>query len=708
LPNAGQTVSRPIPPSNTGDDRLASPIAPRFVRALGEARLLLQPSKSAALLALPVNRHALGTATAALLALWLAYRLELDTPYSAAATVMLVSSPVQGMILSKSLYRLAGTLVGAVAAVVLIALFAQAPELFMLGFSLWMGLCVALSTLLHSFRSYAAVLAGFTVVLIIMPAVDQPQSIFDLAMARVAVVSLGVVCLAVVTSLLAQRSAAPDLERRLRDVLGRLCAGCAAALTRDGENLSRLRRELAPQIGGLDAMITFAAAESPEINLQSDDLQGAAAAMFGVLTAAERLREAVSRRAGPQVLTDLLAQARHIVEDLDATLPHGDLADLDRLREALRALRQDIEDAFDPADLSLLATLDRLDDLIDELALCLEGLTNLLGRRAGRRYVAIKRHLDWRWSAINGARAAIAIWLIGAIWYLSAWPLGGAMVTGAVPILGLLSLRDRPTADAIGFFWGTALASLAGYFYLTWVLPQITDFALLAMWLGPAFAVGAAFIATPKYFFVATGFSVFFITLLAPSNPMRYDPENFINTAFATMAGSALTALIYRLVLPVDAKRLKRFLAADIQSDLLALLQGTKPIQRAAWEGLMHRRLLLLGARLRAAGIEAETSLRGGFAALRLGREALRIREGLIAPDALAIAQPAIAALADAKVASPARIHACRVAAENLAALALKAPRSDAAALGRAAASLAEIAILAGRQRRFFQLAAKR
>ncbi len=129
----------------------------------------------AALLALPVLRHALGTMTAALLALWLAYQLELDTPYSAATTVLIVSSPVQGMILSKSLYRLAGTLVGALAAVALMALFGQAPELFMLAFSLWMGLCTALSTLLHNFRSYAAVLAGYTVVLVAMPGVDHPE-----------------------------------------------------------------------------------------------------------------------------------------------------------------------------------------------------------------------------------------------------------------------------------------------------------------------------------------------------------------------------------------------------------------------------------------------------------------------------------------------------------------------------------------------------
>jgi len=118
--------------------------------------------------------HCLRTVSAALLALWLAYLFELDTPYSAATTVLIVAHPMHGMVLSKSLYRMGGTLVGAVMALVLMGLFAQSPEMFILGLSLWMGVCTMASTLLRSFRSYGAVLAGYTVVLITMPGIDTP------------------------------------------------------------------------------------------------------------------------------------------------------------------------------------------------------------------------------------------------------------------------------------------------------------------------------------------------------------------------------------------------------------------------------------------------------------------------------------------------------------------------------------------------------
>ena len=130
---------------------------------------------AAPLLAPGVWAHAARTAVAALLALWCAFALQLDTPYSAMTTVLIVSNPVQGMILAKSVYRLGGTLIGGIAGVALMALFAQAPVLFLLGFAAWLALCTAASTLLRGFRSYGAVLAGYTVALIAMPAVDHPE-----------------------------------------------------------------------------------------------------------------------------------------------------------------------------------------------------------------------------------------------------------------------------------------------------------------------------------------------------------------------------------------------------------------------------------------------------------------------------------------------------------------------------------------------------
>ena len=94
--------------------------------------------------------------------------------------------------------------------------------LFLLGFAAWLALCTAASTLLRGFRSYGAVLAGYTVALIAMPAVDHPDSIFTLAMARVAVVSLGIASSALVGALLTGHGAARGLDKLLRAMLADL------------------------------------------------------------------------------------------------------------------------------------------------------------------------------------------------------------------------------------------------------------------------------------------------------------------------------------------------------------------------------------------------------------------------------------------------------------------------------------------------------
>jgi uncharacterized membrane protein YccC len=91
------------------------------------------------------------------LALFWAFAAELDSPSSAAVTVLIVANPIQGAVFSKCLWRVIGTMIGAVMTLVLFALFAQSPWLFMGGFGLWLGCCAFAASFLRYFRAYAAV-----------------------------------------------------------------------------------------------------------------------------------------------------------------------------------------------------------------------------------------------------------------------------------------------------------------------------------------------------------------------------------------------------------------------------------------------------------------------------------------------------------------------------------------------------------------------
>ncbi|HWT98201.1 MAG TPA: FUSC family protein, partial [Terriglobales bacterium] len=174
--------------------------------------------------------HAICTTIAVILALYVAYFLQLESPYSAATTVLVVASPVHGMVLAKSVYRFLGTVLGAAASVLLMAWFAQTPELFLLGTAIWVGIFTAMSSLLRRFRAYGAVLAGYTITLVAFGAVDKPLSIFDLSMARIAVVTTGVACSALVTILLAPNTASRDFPAKLKAALAAVAAFLERAL----------------------------------------------------------------------------------------------------------------------------------------------------------------------------------------------------------------------------------------------------------------------------------------------------------------------------------------------------------------------------------------------------------------------------------------------------------------------------------------------
>src|SRR3954463_2455718 len=102
----------------------------------------------------------LKTFAAAMLAVLIALRLDLPQPTWAMLTVYVVSQPLAGMVLSKSVFRVVGTVVGAVVALVLVDLFDQAPEPFLLALAVWIGACTYVSVYLRDApAAYGAVLS---------------------------------------------------------------------------------------------------------------------------------------------------------------------------------------------------------------------------------------------------------------------------------------------------------------------------------------------------------------------------------------------------------------------------------------------------------------------------------------------------------------------------------------------------------------------
>lgn len=113
---------------------------------------------------------------AAMLSLYMALALGLDHPYWAMATVYLVSNPLDGATRSKSAYRIAGTVLGAAAALVLVPPLVNEPLALMAAISFWTAALLYLSQMERGPRSYTFLLAAFTLPIVALPTVTDPLS----------------------------------------------------------------------------------------------------------------------------------------------------------------------------------------------------------------------------------------------------------------------------------------------------------------------------------------------------------------------------------------------------------------------------------------------------------------------------------------------------------------------------------------------------
>ena len=242
------------------------------------------------------------------LALYVAFWLELNNAFWAGTTAAIACQPHLGASLRKGWYRLIGTVVGAVAIVVLTACFPQDGVLFLISLALWGAGCALVATLLRNFAAYSAALAGYTAVIIASDQLGATGGLngqaFMLAVDRGSEICIGIVCAGVVL-------AGTDLggaRRRVASLLAGLSAeiACrfASTLVNAGaefEQTQTIRRELLRRVIALDPAVHEALGESSELRYHSPVLQnaldGLVRALAGWRTAAVVLARSRRERA---------------------------------------------------------------------------------------------------------------------------------------------------------------------------------------------------------------------------------------------------------------------------------------------------------------------------------------------------------------------------------------------------------------------------
>jgi Fusaric acid resistance protein family len=203
------------------------------------------------------------------LALHVAFWLELDDAFWAGTSAALVCQPHLGASLRKGWFLMIGTVVGAVAIVVLVACFPQARAPFLVGLALWGAACALVATLLRNFAAYAAALAGYTAAIVASDTLGATGGtdgqVFLLAICRASEICIGIVCAGIVlagTDLGGARRRLAALFAALSSEIAGRFAGTLALAGPGLPETQPVRRELLRRVIALDPVIDEAIGES--------------------------------------------------------------------------------------------------------------------------------------------------------------------------------------------------------------------------------------------------------------------------------------------------------------------------------------------------------------------------------------------------------------------------------------------------------------
>ncbi|KDR43529.1 fusaric acid resistance protein [Caballeronia glathei] len=527
------------------------------------------------------------TALAAALALCCALALGLHEPHWAAWTVISVGLPARGDGLLKAFNRALGTAVGAPVGVLLIvAAHGSAPGLVGL-LALWLAACVYAGVTLRSHRAYAAVLAGYTAVIVATSLVHGSGGLLDMARDRCAGIFTGIAC-ALVLLLLSRHVPGGHASQRIRHAIATACDWAAARLaglprerTDDGRPL-RLRGQFI-EILSLDGAVHSAVAESPALWTRASCMHRLVTALVDLLVVSRSVERNVSAAAcsfgGTSAAVDVtMAEASALLESVARTMrgePADEIVKLRVLRRQAQALRTMLM-SMQAASVIERRRIDLLAALLGATAAALTTYATLAGEPhavEAVRYPPPVYTRDRRYACVAALRAACALLAAGALWIATGWQGGPLFVAFTGIAVSLFALRPDPRHTGIHFLASGALGAGAALLFSFWIAPHIAHATGVALAEGVVVflaIVVAALLSNP---FWASGFSLVFLVVSDPESISHASLTAVSQHALGVLAGAALAALAFHLAPSRARERLwRREQLAQVATSIRALI----------------------------------------------------------------------------------------------------------------------------------------
>ncbi|GLQ99745.1 FUSC family protein [Dyella mobilis] len=575
------------------------------------------------------------------LAGWLAMRMELPLPSTVMVTTVIVANRQTGMVLAKSFYRAIGTVIGALAGFLIVALFPQQRVLFLAALSLWIGACAGGATLYRNFKAYAFVLAGYTAAIVAVPTINHPLGIFDSAVNRLSEVLLGIGVSAVVHDVIFPVRIRDDMRRIARAQFANFIefvqrAMCGKVARPDIENAHLRFVRDAVTLEDLRSSVIF---EDPEARARSGHVMLLNQRFMAASTSLQSLHHLINRlkRKGHDTPANALIELyAPISEALDAPIEAGAAARvlLPRLDDARRAmdlhrpaLRAGLRSDSDTLDFDTGATL--LDQFTDELYGYVDTASTLqapkLSGTAER--VHFERGNDYVGAGLAFLRTVIAVAALSVFWISSAWPYGSATIILASVFAGLFASAPNPSLFIRETFFGFLVGMSAAFVCLFFVLSQMDGYMLFVAGSAPFLMAGLALMVVPSSSRFGVGYCLGFVVILGVKNQMEFDVTDFINNMIAQLIAVASAGISFVIVPPAIGSHWFRRRQLD-QLRRQVGLAASAPLAglRSRFESVNHDLFGQIVAQTERGSQDSRTLLAWALSVHEMGRTLIELR----------------------------------------------------------------------------------
>lgn len=505
---------------------------------------------------------AIKTFIAGMLALFVSFELDLINPMWSIGTVLIIANPYSGMVSSKCVYRVVGTIGGAVIALTLTPHLINTPWLFTVVLSLWVGFALYVSLLDRTPRSYAFMLAGYSTAMIVFNAItyiDQ-YNIFDIALARVIEISIGVISSAVVSATILPMHIGSAIKQRVIKTLKDTENLFANLLTADPQqNNTQLLATITRDTTDIHALAVHLSYEKGELHGMTKPLQEMlhqiSMVVANLVALSERIKQLQELRfieTHAEKLQQLSAHVVHFLEQKDLIIDENILqlpdefeSDFASLMESasthqqvlVAAMKMDVRH-FISNVLAVKVLWQRIQQGNKEIPDNITPMTT--------KYPSL--HRDHGVAIRGGISAVLITFIVTGVWIVSGWKAGFMMAQMGAVTACILTALDNPVPVLRIFIWGSIASAVLVFVYAFGIFPHVTTFWELGLVLLPMFLFAVSMMANQMLMPVGMVLGINTMMGLNLHNAYSMDAVSYLDGSFAMILGVLVSLVVIDVV----------------------------------------------------------------------------------------------------------------------------------------------------------------